>query len=59
MTRNNKQKISSQRGDIPVGQILIIGAIVIPLIIVLVMYRNDLIAFLIGAHVDVMKASAP
>lgn len=50
----NKIKIKSQRGDIPVGQILIIGAIIIPLIIMLVVYKAELTYFLFEQHSEMM-----
>ena len=35
-----------ERGDIPVGPILITGLIVIPIVIGLVLFREDLMSFL-------------
>ena len=59
MKRNNNINIHSQRGDIPIGQILIIGAIVIPLVVVLVMFRDDLIAFFLKAYLEIVKIITP
>lgn len=38
----------NQRGDIPVGQILVIGLIVIPLVLTLVLFRGEVKKFLEG-----------
>lgn len=55
MRRGNKKiKIKSQRGDVPVGQILLIGAIIIPLIIILIMFKSELAMFLFEEHSEMM-----
>jgi len=43
-----------ERGDIPVGPILIIGIIVIPIVIGLVIFRDDLMSFLNDRMADFM-----
>jgi len=42
-----------QSGDIPVGTILIIGLVVIPLVLVLVAFKSELWTGLIDAYVDI------
>jgi hypothetical protein len=46
-------KRKKNRGDIPVGQILIIGVVVIPLVIFLIRYQEEIQMFLIDKQVEV------
>lgn len=44
----------NKKGDIPVGTILLIGAVVIPLIILLVTYKDTVMTWLEGETKNVM-----
>ena len=44
-------------GEIPVGTLLVIGAIVIPLVIGLIVFRVEIFTFLVDQYVEVQKAS--
>lgn len=44
----------NQAGDIPVGTILIIGLVIIPLVLFLVVFRVELWTGLIDAYVDML-----
>jgi len=39
-------------GDVPVGNILVVGAIVIPLVITLIIFREEIYLFLIDRWVE-------
>lgn len=54
MRQNHKIKRKRQRGDVPIGQILLIGAVLIPLILLLVKYKADVYMFFIEKNVEVM-----
>lgn len=54
MRLSNKSKRKWQRGDVPIGQILLIGAVLIPLILLLVKYKADVYMFFIEKNVEVM-----
>ncbi len=46
-----------QQGEIPVGQILIIGAVIIPLVLMLIMYKSELAMYLMENTAEVMIQS--
>lgn len=48
------QQQQRQRGDIPVGQLLVIGLIVIPLVIMLVIFRVEIYTWFIDRWVDLV-----
>lgn len=54
MRQNHKIKRKWQRGDVPIGQILLIGAVLIPLILLLIRYKADVYMFFIDKNVEVM-----
>lgn len=45
-----------ERGDIPVGQIAVIGLIVVPLVLTLILFRVEIATFLIDQWVVLMSA---
>jgi len=47
----------NDHGEIPVGQMLVIGAVVIPLVIVLVIFRVEVATFLFDKLIDIFDAS--
>ncbi|MFT7459846.1 MAG: hypothetical protein ACI909_002529 [Planctomycetota bacterium] len=57
--RQSKVHRSKQSGEIPIGHLLLIGMIAIPLVITLVIFRIEIFTWLIDKWVELVTTPGP